>query len=252
MFKPDVDNLANLCGAGTFSCMRGLVNATRIPALLVASALLAGCATLFDDPDDIPFENEAPRTPTPVVSTPAATPTASTTTTTTEVEEFARDPNLNLNDPDAYVLGNGDSISILVFDETDLTMDAQIGDSGEINYSYLGALQVSGKTPVQLEREITSALKDGFLVNPSVNVTIKEYRPFFITGEVGRPGSYSYQPGLTLEKAISIAGGLTDRASSRRMYVVRADAPNQDDKKRLKMSSPVGPGDVIEISEGFF
>lgn len=232
--------------------MHRFVNIMRLPALLLGSMLLAGCATLFDDPDDIPYENEVPKTTTPVVSKPKPETNTGTAQPVAEVEEFARDPNLNLNDPDAYVLGNGDSISILVFDETDLTMDAQIGDSGEINYSYLGALQVTGKTPVQLEREITSALKDGYLVNPSVNVTIKEYRPFFITGEVGRPGSYAYQPGLTLEKAISIAGGLTDRASNRRMYVVRADSPDQDEKKRIRLSSPVGPGDVIEISEGFF
>ncbi len=254
MFKSDVDNLAHHHGAvrnhgpgNSHGSLSSLQRCLRIPALLLASTLLAGCATLFDSPDDIPFEAEVPRATTPVASAPTAT-----TPSAADTEEFASDLNLNLDDPEAYVLGNGDSISILVFDETDLTMEAQIGDSGEINYSYLGALKVSGKTPVQLEREITSALKDGYLVNPSVNVTIKQYRPFFITGEVRNPGSYSFQPGLTLEKAITLAGGLTDRASSRRMFVVRADAEDQDNKKRIKMSSQVGPGDVIEISEGFF
>lgn len=167
------------------------------------------------------------------------------------MEEFVADNPGNLADPNAYVLGNGDEISILVFDESDLSMDAAIGDSGEINYSYLGALTVSGKTPVQLEKEITTALQDGYLVNPSVNVTITQYRPFFINGEVRNPGSYSYQPGLTLDKAIALAGGLTDRASSRRMFVIRAKAADQD-KKRIRLSSQVGPGDVIEINEGFF
>ena len=149
------------------------------------------------------------------------------------------------------MLDNGDEISILVFDESDLTMDATIGDSGEINYSYLGALQVTGKTPVQLEREITAALKDGYLVNPSVNVSIKEYRPFFINGQVRSPGGYAYQPGLTLDKAIALAGGLTDRASSHKMFVIRADSRDQD-KKRIRLTAPIGPGDVIEINEGFF
>ena len=224
-----------------------LVNRSSLPFILVAGLLTSGCATLFDDPDSVPFENEAPAsTPAPSTTAPTVSqPTASIS------EEFASDPRLNLADPDAYVLGNGDSISILVFDEPDLTMDSQIGDSGEINYSYLGALKVSGKTPVQLEREITSALQDGYLVNPSVNVTIKQYRPFFINGEVRNPGSYAFQPGLTLEKAVTLAGGLTDRASSRRMFVIRADSEDQD-KKRIRMSAPVGPGDVIEINEGFF
>jgi len=203
-----------------------------LPAWLLLSLFAGGCATVFDDPNDIPFESEPPRT--------GATPTAQVPSTPT-----------GNSDPNAYVLGNGDEISILVFDESDLSMDAAIGDSGEINYSYLGALTVAGKTPVQLEREITTALRDGYLVNPSVNVTITQYRPFFINGEVRSPGSYSYQPGLTLDKAIALAGGLTDRASSRRMYVVRAKNADQD-KKRIRLTSQVGPGDVIEINEGFF
>lgn len=226
--------------------LQNLVNRSGLAAVLTAAVFLGGCATLFDDPDSVPFENEAPKTTTPTATNPAVVQPA-----VSEPEEFAPDPNLNLDDPDAYVLGNGDSISILVFDESDLSMDAQIGDSGEINYSYLGALKVTGKTPVQLEREITSALQDGYLVNPSVNVTIKQYRPFFINGEVRNPGSYAFQPGLTLEKAVTLAGGLTDRASNRRMFVIRAEAEDQD-KKRIKMSAPVGPGDVIEINEGFF
>lgn len=228
--------------------VRVAVRSGLLPLVCLSGLLLGGCASLFSDPDaNVPYET-APTTPaTPTVQTPATNDTA---TTATEEIEFVADAPLNLN-PDAYVLDNGDEISILVFDETDLTMDATIGDSGEINYSYLGALKVTGKTPVQLEREITSALKDGYLVNPSVNVSIKEYRPFFINGEVRTPGGYAYQPGLTLDKAIALAGGLTDRASSRKMFVIRADERGQD-KKRIRLSSPIGPGDVIEINEGFF
>jgi len=109
--------------------------------------------------------------------------------------------------PDGYLLGEGDRISIQVFDEPDLTMESQLGASGTINYSYLGDLQVAGKTSQQVERQITQLLQDGYLVNPSVNVTILGYRPFFINGEVRSPGSYPYQPGLTLDKAIALAGG---------------------------------------------
>ena len=220
-----------------------------LSVVLIASVIVSGCASVFEDPDaGVPYE------------APPATPTTATTQTPTaeqtqaEAEEqiaFAADPTVNLQDPNAYVLGNGDEISILVFDETDLTMDAAIGDSGEINYSYLGALKVVGKTPVQLERELTTALRDGYLVNPSVNVSIKTYRPFFINGEVRSPGGYAYQPGLTLDKAIALAGGLTDRASSRRMFVVRAASADQQ-KLRIRLNSAIGPGDVIEINEGFF
>lgn len=150
-----------------------------------------------------------------------------------------------------YTLGNGDEISIQVFDEVDLTMSAVVGDSGIINYSYLGIIQVAGKTPEELENEITVLLKDGYLVNPSVNVTVNTFRPFFINGEVNRPGSYPFQPGLTVEKAIALAGGMTDRASRRKLYLARLVDGNTNEKK-VNMGAQVEPGDVVTIKEGFF
>lgn len=152
---------------------------------------------------------------------------------------------------DSYILGQGDKISILVFDEPDLTLDATVSASGFINYSYLGNLQVANKTPLQLEQQIAELLRNGYLVNPSVNVSVSEFRPFFIGGEVRSPGSYPVQPGLTMDKAIALAGGLTDRASTRRMYIVKSGQPSSD-KKKVSMSEPVGPGDTINIQEGFF
>ena len=154
-------------------------------------------------------------------------------------------------DPSGYVLGQGDVIGIQVFDEPDLTLQARVGSSGVINYSYLGDMQVAGRTPLELERVISRQLQDGYLVNPSVNVTVVEYRPFFINGEVRSPGSYPYQPGLTLDKAISLAGGATDRASTRKMFVIKA-ARGEEERQRVDMNYRVSPGDVISINEGFF
>jgi len=150
-----------------------------------------------------------------------------------------------------YELGSGDRISIQVFDENELTMTTVVGESGVINYSYLGNIQVAGKTPTELEQEITALLKDGYLINPSVNISIVEYRPFFINGEVSRPGAYPYQPGLTLDSAIALAGGLTDRASRRRMYVQREDNADSG-RSKISFSARIEPGDVIQIEEGFF
>jgi len=151
----------------------------------------------------------------------------------------------------AYLLDQGDKISIQVFDEPDLTMTAQVGASGVINYSYLGDIRVQGKTAQQIERDITKLLQDGYLVNPSVNVSITEFRPFFINGEVRSPGGYPFQPGLTLDKAIALAGGLTDRASQRKMYIVKAVRDDQEQEK-AKMQTKIAPGDIITIKEGFF
>ena len=159
--------------------------------------------------------------------------------------------NSQVTSVDAYVLGQGDQISIQVFDEPDLSIQSTVGASGAINYSYLGDLQVTGKTPFQLEQHIAGLLSNGFLVNPSVNVSVVQFRPFFIGGEVRSPGSFPFQPGLTLDKAIALAGGLTERASTRRMFIVRSgDAPSSLQKTTL--DAAVGPGDTITIKEGFF
>ena len=152
---------------------------------------------------------------------------------------------------DRYVLQTGDIISIQVFDEPELTMDATVGQSGAINYSYLGTLEVSGKSPEQLTVDITEKLRDGYLKNPSVNITVLKYRSFFVDGEVNRPGSYGYEPGLTLAKAVSLAGGLTDRASRRKIFLTR-DVDGNKNRYRVELSQSIEPGDVIEIEERFF
>lgn len=198
-------------------------------ALFLCILLLTGCGALFSS------EPAAPLSPAPVA--PEA-----------QVVEGVAEPRLVTVSTGSYQLGEGDEIAIQVFDEPDLTMDARVGASGSINYSYLGDITVAGKTTVQLEQHITGLLRDGYLVSPSVNVSVREYRPFYISGEVRQPGSYPYQPGLTLNKAIALAGGLTDRASSRRIFISKPDG----DEFRAGPSQAVAPGDTISIREGFF
>lgn len=151
-----------------------------------------------------------------------------------------------------YILEAGDQIYIQVFDEPDLTMQATIAQSGSINYSYLGSIPVAGQTPEQLTELITEKLRDGYLKNPSVNITVEKYRSFFVDGEVRRPGSYGYEPGLTLAKAVSLAGGLTDRASRKKITLTREVDGEKKSFDRIKMSQSIEPGDVITVKEGFF
>ena len=104
-----------------------------------------------------------------------------------------------------YTLGPGDTIQITVFGEEDLSMKLVIGDSGKLNYPFLGELQVSGLSVKQLEGLIADGLRGDYLLNPDVTVTMEGYRPFYVNGEVKRPGGYPYHPGLTLQKAIAMA-----------------------------------------------
>jgi polysaccharide export outer membrane protein len=154
-----------------------------------------------------------------------------------------------------YKLGAGDLISISVYDEDDLSLELRIGLSGQISYPLLGDVVVSGLTPKLLEEKLTSGLKGPYLVAPSVNVSILEYRPFYVIGEVKKPGSYPFHPGLTVDKAISISGGFTERASKDSIYVIHdtglQKSPRKE-KQEVELFDVIQPGDVVTIEQSFF
>lgn len=151
-----------------------------------------------------------------------------------------------------YKLASGDIIRISVFGEPDLSVDeTRLTDAGTFSYPFIGEVQALGKTVPQLERILTNALQGDFLVDPRVSVSVLEYREFYISGEVKSPGGYKYQPGLNLRRAIALAGGLTERASTNRITVVRDQDPNRK-PERVALDAPVMPGDTINIDQGFF
>lgn len=154
-----------------------------------------------------------------------------------------------------YVLGPNDIIAISVYMEEDLSFEEiRIGDTGRINYPFLGEIQASGSTVSGFEFLIRRGLIDGeFLIDPAVTVRIVQYRPFFIDGEVEAPGAYPFEPGLTLRKAISIAGGFTERASRRGIEILPEGA-GQDAKPDVtdNLDIALHPGDIITVEERFF
>src|SRR5437764_7947102 len=109
-----------------------------------------------------------------------------------------------------YRLGPGDRIIIKVFGEEDLSMDFRLNDTGRLNYPFLGELVVQGLTVAELEQRITRGLKGYYLRDPAVTVSIAEYRPFFLYGDVQKPGRSPYHPHLTGERAIALRRGLTE------------------------------------------
>jgi polysaccharide export outer membrane protein len=152
---------------------------------------------------------------------------------------------------DSYRLGAGDQVVIAVFGEPDLSMTFRLNDTGQLSYPFLGELAIEGLTVTELEQLITSGLKGPYLVDPEVTVSIAEYRPFFVHGEVQRPGAYPYQPGMTLEKAIVLAGGFTERASRRKFEVIRASDPGSA-AQAIELSDLVFPDDVVTVRRSFF
>ncbi len=92
---------------------------------------------------------------------------------------------------------------------------------------------------------------DGYLQKPRVNVEVVNYRPFYIPGEVKRPGGYSYVSGMTVLNAVALGGGFTYRAQKGRMTITRGD-DNDEENRRVKPEEVVLPGDIIRVPERFF
>lgn len=150
-----------------------------------------------------------------------------------------------------YHVGAGDVLGIRVFGEPDLSLEAKIPASGIISYPLLGELRVAGQTTAGVETLITKGLKGDFLVDPKVNVTVTEYRSYYVNGEVKTPGAYEYTPGLTVHRAISISGGFTERAARSRILIIKEKDPSRE-TQRVDLEDPVGPGDIVIVKESFF
>lgn len=152
----------------------------------------------------------------------------------------------------SYKLAAGDVITILVFGEDEFTKEKiRLNDAGSVMFPGLGEVNVLGQTIGDLERLITNGLKGRILVNPKVAVQIVEYRPFYINGMVEKPGGYPFQPGLTVRKAASVAGGFKERAALNKIHVIRENDPSQRPQK-VDLNSTIGPGDILTVEESFF
>ncbi len=151
-----------------------------------------------------------------------------------------------------YTLNAGDAVRIHVYGEPDLTFDDMlIGQNGRISYPFLGELRVAGGTAAELQNKLVEGLRPDYLINPRVSVSIVKYRPFFVNGEVKRPGGVDFQPGLTLRKAISLAGGFTERANKKEFLVISDDDP-QEKERKAGLDYRVRPGDIITVRDTFF
>jgi protein involved in polysaccharide export with SLBB domain len=154
-------------------------------------------------------------------------------------------------DPNVYRLGGGDVVHIDVFNEPELTLDAGIDGMGQINYPLLGHIPAAGMTVRELEVRLAEQLRQGYLVNPSVRVSMKRFRPIFVMGMVRRVGSHAYSPGLTVEKALAMAGGITEYGSTKKIYV-QHPGTTEKDREKVNLDYTLRPGDTIVVEERLF
>lgn len=153
--------------------------------------------------------------------------------------------------PLTYRLGAGDEISIRVYGEPEMDVKTRLGDLGIINYPFLGELKAAGLSVGELEQLISRGLKGSYLIDPIVSVDIDQYRPFFVNGDVAKPGAIPYQPGITLRKAIAMAGGFTERANRSGADIISSAEPGQK-VRRVTMDEFIQPGDIVTVKPSFF
>lgn len=149
-----------------------------------------------------------------------------------------------------YILGPRDLLKIDVYDHKDLETRVRISEDGKITFPLLGEVRAAGLTVQGLERKITKMLAAGYIVNPHVGVFVEEFRVVvYVTGEVRKPGSYPYEDGMTVIKAVSLAGGLTEKAADGKMTVTRKGAGAQGPALSVAMNDLLRPDDVLQIPE---
>lgn len=150
-----------------------------------------------------------------------------------------------------YRLGAADKIRVNVFGEEALTGEFLVGGSGKVSLPLIGEVQAAGLTIAELQEEIANALRQGYINEPRVSAEVLNYRPFYILGEVNKPGEYPYTNNLTVLNAVATAEGFTYRADTRRVYIKRADGVGEQPFP-LTTATQVAPGDTIRIGERFF
>lgn len=178
-----------------------------------------------------------PPAATPASATPAAPPAASPTTPQTA---------------DGYVLGINDRLRILVFGEESLSGEFAVDSTGRVAMPFIGEVQAAGLTRSQFEDQLEKRMREEqILLDPRVSIDLINFRPFYILGEVTRPGEYPSSSNLNVFNAVATAGGFTTLANQTRVMIKRA---GQTTEQEFSLLSPVtvNPGDTIRVLKGAF
>jgi polysaccharide export outer membrane protein len=144
----------------------------------------------------------------------------------------------------------GEKIQVTVSGEATLSGDYQIDPNGYLSLPLAGTVKAAGLTEAELEQELSKKFRSEYLRNPKVTVSVQEFRPFYILGEIEKPGAYSYTSGLNVLSAVAIAGGATSRASKSTVLIQHV---GESGMREYPLASNVAilPGDIIRIPTDF-
>src|SRR5258707_10087811 len=186
---------------------------------------------------------------------------ASQTTQTASAKPTANRPegtNPSVKVGKDYVIGPDDVLDVSVWKEQELTRSLQVRPDGKISMPLLGDVQAAGLTPVQLGQSVSEKLKK-YLTAPQVTVILTQINSqrVYVMGEVTRPGAYPVLPGMTILQAITSAGGLTQFANGKKIFLIRDENHIQTkhlfnykevlDGRKAEENLPVKAGDTIVV-----
>lgn len=135
-----------------------------------------------------------------------------------------------------YTLGSGDMVQITVMDELELSGLFRVSSLGKISYPYLGNIDVKGMTVEDLNWYLTAKLKEDYLVNPIVTVSVEEYKSkkVFIQGEVDKPGVYYLREKSGVLNLLLEAGGTTEDASEEIVILRSTEISDEDSAEEFE------------------
>jgi protein involved in polysaccharide export with SLBB domain len=148
-------------------------------------------------------------------------------------------------------LSAGDKLRVTVFGEDKLSGDFDLDLNGNASLPLAGTVNLAGQTKQQAEATIARKLRSEYLRSPKVTVDVTSFRPFYVIGQVERPGEFPYRNRLNIISAMAVAGGPTFRASKSKVFIQRGGV-GAFEEVELSPSIPVYPGDIIRVPERYF
>jgi protein involved in polysaccharide export with SLBB domain len=131
---------------------------------------------------------------------------------------------------------SGDRINITVWQHKDLSTAVVVDEAGNLEYLFLGVMHVEGKTIAELKDILKKGISDNYIVDPKIDITLdRKSLTFFVTGEIRKPGTYEFVPGLTVLEAVAMAGDFTDYAS-RKVKIIRKDESGKEKEIKVNVS----------------
>ena len=153
---------------------------------------------------------------------------------------------------DSNKLGPNDRLRITVFGQPTLTGEYTLDGNGVLAFPLIGNVPANGVTTSQLQQAIAAKLKPDYMVNPNVSAEIVTRRPFYVIGEVQKPGNYTYVSDMTAVNAIAMAGGFTRRARKNDFYIRRLDKDGKVVRIEANVGTVLQAGDTLEVRERVF